>query len=82
MRLLEEVADGAYDLAPFSRLDVARALQIARQYRDPGIGVTDASVVALSERHVTVDVLTLNQRHFRTITGAHGRAFRILPADA
>jgi predicted nucleic acid-binding protein len=29
LQLLEEVADGAYDLAPFSQLDVARALEIA-----------------------------------------------------
>ena len=82
LRLLEEVADGAYELAPFSRLDVARALEIARQHRDLQIGVTDASLVVLSERHGTVDLLTLNQRHFRTIPGAHERPFRILPADS
>lgn len=82
LRLLEEVADGAYDLAPFGRLDVARALDVARQYRDLEIGVTDASLVVLSERYDTVDVLTLDQRHFRTVPGARTRPFRILPADA
>ena len=82
LRLLEEVADGAYELAPFSRLDVARALEIARQHRDLRIGVTDASLVVLSERHGAVDLLTLNQRHFRTIPGALERPFRILPADS
>ncbi|MDP8978231.1 MAG: PIN domain-containing protein [Actinomycetota bacterium] len=81
LRLLEEVADGAYDLVSFSRLDVARTLEIARQYRDLEIGVTDASLVVLSERHETVDILTLNRRHFRTIPGPRERPFRILPAD-
>jgi predicted nucleic acid-binding protein len=71
-------------LGPLRRVDVAdvaRALDIARQHRDLEIGVTDASLVVLSERHETVDVLTLDHRHFRTVPGSHGRPFRILAAD-
>jgi predicted nucleic acid-binding protein len=81
LRLLEDVTDGAYELAPFSQLDVARTLELARRYRDFELGVADASLVVLSERHETVDLLTLDRRHFRTISGAHERPFRILPAD-
>jgi hypothetical protein len=41
----------------------------------------DASRVVLAERHHTLDVLTLDERHFRAITGPGGRPFRILPGD-
>lgn len=80
--LLEEVAAGAYDLAEFTRSDVARARQVAEQHRDLEIGLADASLVVLSERTGTLDVLTLDQRHFRTLVGTAGRPFRLLPADA
>ena len=56
---------------------------IADQYQDLGIGLTDASLVALGERLGTVDVATLDERHFRAIRPRRGgAAFRLLPADA
>lgn len=82
LSLLAEVSEGAYELAEFRRADVARARQVAEQHRDLQIGLADASLVVLSERIGTLDVLTLDQRHFRIVTGAGGRPFRLLPADA
>ena len=79
--LLDQVADGAYRLEPMAADDVARAAQIVAQYRDLRLGLADASLVVLAERHHTVDLLTLDERHFRAITGPGGRPFRILPAD-
>ena len=61
--------------------DVARASEIVVQYRDLQLGLADASIVVLAERHRTLDVLTLDERHFRAISGPGGRPFRILPAD-
>lgn len=81
LRLLEEVAEGAYDLAAFEQTDVARALEIARQYRDLELGIADASLVVLSERHSTLDLLTLDLGHFRVVPGAGRQPFRIHPAD-
>ena len=49
---------------------------------DLGLGLADASIVVLAGRHQTVDVLTLDERHFRAISGPHDRPFRLLPADA
>lgn len=80
--LLSEVCEGAYELPEFTRADVARARQIAEHHRDLRIGLADASLVDLSERIGTLDVLTLDERHFRTVMGAGGRPFRLLPADA
>jgi len=82
VELLDEVAAGVYRLEPMAAGDIARASEIVIQYRDLELGLADASLVVLAERHRTLDVLTLDERHFRAITGPGGRPFRILPADA
>lgn len=82
LALLREVSEGAYQLADFTRADVTRAREIAEQHRDLAIGLADASLAVLSERTGVLDLLTLDQRHFRNIPGAGGKPFRLLPADA
>ena len=79
---LAEVARGAYQLEPFGQDDIERALAIVTRYGDLDLGLADASLVVLAERHQTMDVLTLDERHFRAVRGPRGRAFRLLPADA
>lgn len=51
LALLEEVANGAYQLESFSAEDVAGAGEILRKYKDLGIGLADASNVVLANRH-------------------------------
>jgi len=82
MAFLDQVANGAYRLEPMAAGDIARASEIIGRYRDLQLGVADASLVVLAERHRTNDVLTLDERHFRAVDGPGGRPFRILPADA
>jgi predicted nucleic acid-binding protein len=81
-RLLEEVASGAYRLEPFDQADVARARTVLDQYGDLELGLADASIVVLAERHQVHDVLTLDERHFRALRGPRGRPFRLRPADS
>ena len=81
LELLDEVARGAYRLAEFVPGNVAQARKIIEQYADLGIGLTDASIVVLAHNLGTHDVLTLDERHFRTLRGPGGKPFRILPAD-
>ena len=81
LALLGEVARGAYQLATFSADDVAAASEVIERYRSLDLGLADASVVVLAERHRIADVLSLDERHFRAITPATGKAFRILPLD-
>lgn len=81
LAMIGEVADGAYELAEFARADVAAALEVIRQYEDLRIGLADASIVVLAERHGTTDVLTFDLRHFRAVRGPDGRPFRLLPDD-
>ena len=82
LRLLQEVAAGAYTLAPFLARDVEEASRLIEQYSTLGIGLADASLVVLARRHRTRDILTLDERHFRVLAGPGERPFRILPADA
>jgi predicted nucleic acid-binding protein len=82
LALLEEVARGTYRLASFSIGDVAEARRIMVQYADFRISLADASNLMLANRHGTLDVLTLDERHFRALRGPGGHPLRILPADA
>ena len=82
LALLQEVAKETYRLAAFSIGDVAEASRIMVQHTDLRVSLADASNVVLADRHDTLDVLTLDERHFRTLRGPGGRPFRILPADA
>jgi predicted nucleic acid-binding protein len=81
MAMLAEVVEGAYELAQFDRAEVDSAAKVIRQYEDLRIGLADASIVVLAEKHQTVDVLTFDARHFRAIRGPEGRPFRLLPDD-
>jgi predicted nucleic acid-binding protein len=79
--LLREVERGAYTLTPMSADDVGIARVVIEQHAELGISLADASIVVLAQRHSLVDVLTLDQRHFRVLSN-QGRPFRVLPADA
>ena len=78
---LEEVARGAYQLETFSNDDVAQAAAVLERYADLELGLADASIVILADRHDLTDILTLDERHFRALRNRSGRQFRLLPAD-
>lgn len=82
LEFLADVAAGAYEVAPFGASDVARAVQIVDRYRDLDVGLADASIVILAEQYGTTDVLTLDERHFRSLRTGNGQSFRLLPADS
>lgn len=82
LELLDDVARGAYQLDRFTEADLAEARRVVARYRDLGVGLADASVVVLAERHATDRILTLDERHFRTLRTPAGGAFTLLPADA
>ncbi len=82
LELLDDVALGAYQLAEMTAKDVAACRVILARYRDLGIGLAEASVVHLANRHRTGSILTLDERHFRALRTDAGQSFRLLPADA
>lgn len=79
--LLDEVARGAYQLEPFGPADVAAARKVLEKYASLRIGLADASIVVLAERHGARDVLTLDERHFRALRTKTRKGFRLLPLD-
>jgi len=79
--LLEEVARGAYRLESFDAADVEAAREVMTRHGDLGIGLADASIVVLAEKHRTRNVLTLDERHFRALRIGRRQQFRVLPAD-
>jgi uncharacterized protein len=80
--LRADLAAGAYVLDWWPQA-IATAVRVADRYDDMPLGLANASLVALAERHETVKIATLDERHFRAIRPlAAGRAFRLLPADA
>lgn len=82
MALIEEVARGAYQLELFPSEDVGHARRIMERFADQRIGLADASVVVLANRHRTLELLCTDERHFRVLRGTGGRPFRLLPFDA
>lgn len=81
LALLDEIVQGAYSLARFETGDVAEAREVMTDYDDLDIGLADASIVVLARRHETLDVATLDERHFRILRGPRGKPFRLLPSD-
>ncbi len=79
--LLEEVGRGSYRLEDFTATDVRQALAVMRRFADLEIGLAEASIQVLGERHGCHTVLTLDERHFRVLQ-VEGKPFRLLPSDA
>ena len=81
-QLLADVAEGAYQLAPFDHHDVQAAAAVLQRFDDLGVGLTDASLVVLADRHQAGRVLTFDHRHFRDLRWGRRRSFTILPTDS
>jgi uncharacterized protein len=79
--LLAAVSGGSFELAEFDSRDVGRASDVIARYSDHGVGLADASIVVLADRLDTVDVLTLDERHFRSLRTTRGHAFHLLPTN-
>jgi predicted nucleic acid-binding protein len=80
LAFLEDVLAGAYRVEPATFGDLARCRSLQEEYADLGLGVVDASVVALVERLDEPKVVTLDRRHFSVVRPAHIAALTLLPA--
>ena len=79
LRVLHELAGGAWDLPGFGAEDVMAAGAVIQRYSDQRLGVADASNVVLAGRYATRSIVTLDHRHFDVVRPVSGGRFRILP---
>ncbi|HEX5608797.1 MAG TPA: PIN domain-containing protein [Solirubrobacterales bacterium] len=77
--VLADFRNGAYRVEWWPRA-LADSLNVLRAERRLGIGIADASLVALAAHLRTSRIATLDQRHFRQL-GFAGETFTLLPAD-
>ena len=76
---LDDVLTGAYRIEAPTHADLTRCRELQTSYTDLGLGVVDASIVALAERLGEPKVATLDRRHFSAVRPIHVPAFEIRP---
>lgn len=77
---LREVTSGA----SLTRIDLdtpdwTRAIDLIDTYADLGLGLVDASVIAIAERLGVTTIATVNPREFRVVRPVHCDAFDLVP---
>ena len=76
---LRSVIAGDLTRLDLTDADWDRAADLVQTYADLGLGLVDASLVALAERLSITTLATLNSRDFHVVRPAHTAAFTLLP---
>lgn len=75
--LVRDLVRGAFTYAPLATEQLSRAMEIDRQYADVGLGLVDASLVALAEDLGVRRLATRDVRHFAAVRLRDGSAFEL-----
>lgn len=67
------------DVADLTSSDYRRCIELIDTYSDLGLGLVDASIVAVAERLTITTVATLNQRDFRVVRPVHRDTLDLVP---
>ncbi|HVA19472.1 MAG TPA: PIN domain-containing protein [Solirubrobacteraceae bacterium] len=80
--LREDFEQGAY-LVEWWPSALRETVAVAQRYESMEVGLTDASLIALAARVKTINVATLDERHFRAVRPMTDgeEAFTLLPCD-
>ena len=80
---MRDVVRGAFTYAPPTRDQLQRAMEVDHHYADLGLGLVDASVVALAESLDVRRLATRDVRHFAAVRLRNGRSFELVvdPTD-
>lgn len=78
--LVDDIAEGTYQVEHLDAADLARVAELEREYADLRLGMVDASVIAVCERLGETKVATLDRRHFSVVKPRHCTAFELLPS--
>ncbi len=80
LALLSMVRDGTLVVEELEPADWDRVAELVERYDDLGLGMTDASLIAVAERLGATRVATLDRAHYRVVRPRHTAAFELLPA--
>jgi uncharacterized protein len=78
-RFVAALAAGELTVVDLTAADWHRCAELIERYHDLGLGVVDASVIAVAERLGVSTIATLNHRDFAVVRPAHVAAFDLLP---
>ncbi|MFC7754554.1 type II toxin-antitoxin system VapC family toxin [Tsukamurella soli] len=78
--LYQSITDGQLRIDALTTQDWQRVHDLVIDYANLRLGGTDASLIALAERHRTQRIATLNLRHFAVVRPSHIDAFTLLPS--
>jgi hypothetical protein len=76
--LVDDLAAGAFTFAPPTLGVLQRAMAIDQRFANLGLGLVDASVVALAEDLAIRRIVTRDVRHFSAIRLRDGSAFDLV----
>jgi uncharacterized protein len=79
LALIAMIRDRSLKVEPLHQADWDRIHQLVEMYADLGLGVTDASLIAIAERNYVTRIATIDRRHFAVVRPAHCDAFELLP---
>jgi predicted nucleic acid-binding protein len=75
---MQDVARGAFIYAPPPLHQLVRAMAIDEDYADLGLGLVDASIVALAEELGVYRIATRDVRDFAAVRLRNGRALELV----
>jgi predicted nucleic acid-binding protein len=80
---MQDLAKGAFTYAPPTVGQLSRAMEVDRRFADLGLGLVDATIVALAESLGVRRLATRDMRHFATVRLRDGRALELVvhPSD-
>lgn len=76
---VDDLASGAYRLLQPDEGDLRRAAELELAYAELDLGLVDASVIALCERHRETKVATLDRCDFSVVRPNHCASLHLLP---
>ena len=78
-QFLRLITGGELEVIDLTIADYQRCITLIDTYADIGLGLVDASVVAIAENLGVTVIATHNQRDFRVVKPNHVDAFTLLP---
>jgi len=68
-----------FEIATITENDLDRMANLVEQYSKLGLGTTDASIIAISERLRVTQIATIDRKHFSVVNPTHTKYYTLLP---